>query len=197
MPNFNLTKGSSFELKKAISSVYFGLGWDENPPPGPSYDVDATAFGCSNKKMFDADGSHVVGYFNKPLKQPNGSYKTADGSLTHSGDNKTGSAQGDDEQIVVNLNLLPAAIDEIMFFITIYDSKARKQDFGHVSNAYIQLKDATNGTELCRYNLTKEYSNDMAVQIGSMIKEYGVWSFKALGVGYPDKEIGDVIGILS
>ncbi|RCK09668.1 hypothetical protein DT075_37810 [Bacillus licheniformis] len=57
----------------------------------------------------------------------------------HTGDNRTGEGEGDDEQVKINLNAVPADIQKISFVITIHEAEARRQNFGQVSNAYVRV----------------------------------------------------------
>lgn len=52
-----------------------------------------------------------------------GNLQHASGAVTHLGDNLTGADDGDDEQIVLDLSLMPANISRIAFTVTIYVGK--------------------------------------------------------------------------
>ena len=80
------------------------------------------------------------------------------------GDNLTGSTgDSDDEQIEVNLAKVPANISKILFIVTIFDAKSRKQNFGQISNAFIRIFDKENSCELLRYNLAENFSTETGV----------------------------------
>ena len=64
------------------------------------------------------------------------------GCVKHMGDNLTGSGEGDDEQIMVDLTQVPSDIERIAFTVTIYDADVRRQNFGQVSNAFIRIVDS-------------------------------------------------------
>ena len=80
--------------------------------------------------------------------------RSQDGSVEHTGDNRTG-GDGDDEVIKVDLSRVPADIDKIAFTVTIHDAEARKQNFGQVSNSFIRVVNETSGAEVVRYDLRK------------------------------------------
>ena len=44
----------------------------------------------------------------------------SNGAVIHSGDNKTGEGDGDDESIKINVDALPVDIKVIMFVVTAY-----------------------------------------------------------------------------
>ena len=79
------------------------------------------------------------------------------------GDNLTGEGAGDDEQIVIDLARVPQEYDRIVIVVNIYQAVQRKQHFGMIQNAFIRLVDARNNREMCRYNLTENYSGMTAM----------------------------------
>ena len=177
----NLSKGGKVSLAKAASdagvsgltSVTVGLGWDVNRYDGGSdFDLDASAF------MVGADGkckneSGFIFYGNKEGV-----------GVTHTGDNLTGAGEGDDEQILVDLNTVPAEIDKITFTVTIYDAETRNQNFGMVENSYIRVFDSVSGTELIRYDLGEDFSIETAIVVGELYRHNGEWKFNAVGSGF-------------
>lgn len=194
MPSFELKKSEKFSLAKATAKFTVGVGWDTE------IDLDASAFACvsngGNPKFYN-DGSHAVFYGNRSLKQSDGSFVTSDGSIRHSGDNLNGidrAGTKDDEEIQINTDKLPAEIDEIGIFVTIYDAAAKEKSFADVRDAYVRIID-NSGVELCRYNLSNEFSS-ASVQVGNLIKENGEWAFHAIGAGF-NQEIGAIIEKLS
>jgi tellurium resistance protein TerD len=200
MATFELNKGGRFSLDKGIQRVTVGLGWDA----GDNVDLDASAFGLAHlqggKPVFYNDGSHAVCYANKELRQPNGQFKTSDGSIIHSGDNRTGDGDGDDEVINFDFTKLPGDIVEIAIWITIYEGEKPKpneapkpkQVFGQVKNSYIRITNADTKGELCVYHLREEFAQSTAVQVGSFTKENGIWHFDAVGAG-AEVELGKIL----
>lgn len=185
--SFEVTKGGSFDINKAVAAIYAGAGWDV----GDNVDVDLNVIAISKGKVVD---THVLSWCNSPqynkkdakLVVDGQKFKTVDGSMRHTGDNLTGVGRGDDEGVVVDLNTLPSSIDELAFWVTIYDAANRGQDFGMVKNAFIRVVDGENpnGTEIARYNLTDEFGGKTSVQVGSQILlPDGTWKYTAVGVG--------------
>lgn len=174
----SLTKGQKVDLTKgnpALKNIMVGLGWDVNAfDSGADFDLDAAAF------MLGADGKcptekEFVFYGN--LAHPSGAVK-------HMGDNLTGAGEGDDEQIEIDLSKVPANIEKIAFTVTIYESDARRQNFGQVSNSFIRLVDESNGTEMIRYDLGEDFSIETAVVVGELYRNNGEWKFNAIGSGF-------------
>lgn len=200
MATFNLNKGDKFSISKAVTKFRIGLGWDESATSKP-IDIDAHAFGCiidaSGAPKFFNDASHAVTYANGGLTKYGSGFGSADGSIIHSGDNRTGNAAGDDESIVVDSSLLPAEITEISIFLTIHEAKARGQVFGQISNSYVRLLNEDGGEELARYDLQNEFGTAITIQVGSLVKGANGWEFKAVGAGTDANGLEQVLGMLS
>lgn len=173
-----LAKGQKVDLTKSnpgLKNIVVGLGWDVNKYDGGfSFDLDTAAFltGANGKVTSDTD---FVFYNN--LRHPSG-------SVIHLGDNLTGAGDGDDEQIKVALDKVPANIEKICFTATIHEAMQRSQNFGQVSNAYIRVIDESNGTELIRYDLGEDFSIETAIVVGELYRHNGEWKFNAIGSGY-------------
>ena len=203
MASFNLKKGNKFSIDKGIRNVTVGCGWKINSTS--TFDVDLSVFGCTTNALgnpvFFNEGSHAVTYANSSLKKgPNNSLLTEDGSIAHTGDNRVGtSANTDAEQDTLKLGQIHAGITEISFFITIYEAKKRRQTFGAVNDAYIRVTDSDTNEEICRYNLTKEFSDSISIQVGSLVRDTdtGNWSFSAIGAGSGNEGLGELLEKLS
>ena len=174
----SLQKGQKVDLTKgnpSLKKLLIGLGWDVNKyDGGHDFDLDAAAFllGANGKVNSDSD---FVFYNN---------LKHVSGAVEHMGDNLTGEGEGDDEEIKVDLSLVPANVDKIDFTVTIYDAEARRQTFGQVSNAYIRVVDDVTGREIIRYDLGEDFSVETAVVVGEIYRNRGEWKFNAIGAGF-------------
>ena len=78
--------------------------------------------------------------------------------------------------------------------VNIYQAVQRKQHFGMIKNAFIRIVDASNNTELCRYNLTDDYSGMLALIFGEVYRHDGEWKFNAIGQGTTDPGLGELVG---
>ena len=174
----NLKKGQKVSLTKeapGLAKVVVGLGWDVNQfDTGGDFDLDAAAFLLGDSGKTAGSGDFVF----------YGNLKHASGAVVHQGDNLTGVGDGDDEQIKIDLSLVPENISKIAFAVTIYDAEGRRQNFGQVSNAFIRIYDETNGEELLRYDLGEDFSIETAAIFGELYKHGGEWKFNAIGSGY-------------
>ena len=125
----NLQKGQRESINAPKFTV--GLGWDTNSSTtGTDFDLDASVFILGENKKLLSD-SHFVFYNN--LKSPNE-------AVVHTGDNRTGAGDGDDEQILVDLSKIEPNAAEICIVVTIHEAAQRGQRFGYQSrNAKIRL----------------------------------------------------------
>ena len=175
-----LQKGQRITLEKSITHARIGLGWDTNKYDGGyDFDLDASVFllGSNNKLLKDED---FVFYNNL-----NG----RDGTVIHTGDNLTGSGDGDDEVILIDFTKMPDEIEKIAICVTIYEADVRRQNFGQVSNAYIKiskLADADDmvGTPVLQFDLEEDFSIETAIVVAEIYKKNGDWKFNAVASGY-------------
>ena len=174
----SLQKGQKVDLTKgnpSLKKLLIGLGWDVNKyDGGHDFDLDAAAFLLNSGGKVNSDDDFV--FYNN--------LKHKSGAVEHMGDNLTGEGEGDDEDIKIDLDKVPANVDKIDFTVTIYDAEARKQTFGQVSNAYIRVVDDVTGKELIRYDLGEDFSVETAVVVGEIYRNRGEWKFNAIGAGW-------------
>lgn len=174
----SLSKGQKVDLTKGnpgLTKVIVGLGWDVNKYDGGNdFDLDTSVFllGDNGKVTTEA---YFVFYNNST---------GGNGSVVHSGDNRTGAGDGDDEQVVVDLQAVPANVQKIAFTITIHEGDTRNQNFGQVSNAYARILNEQNNEELIRYDLGEDFSIETALVVGELYRHNNEWKFSAIGSGY-------------
>ncbi|WP_129595846.1 TerD family protein [Anaerophilus nitritogenes] len=174
----NLTKGQRIDLTKSnpdLTKVIIGLGWDTNKyGGGHDFDLDASAFlaGENGKVLNDAD---FVFYNN---------LQGGNGSVIHTGDNRTGEGEGDDEQIKVDFTKIPAHVHKIGITVTIHEANERGQNFGQVSNAYVRVVNEENNEEILRYDLGEEFSVETALVVCELYRHGQEWKFNAIGSGF-------------
>lgn len=173
----SLQKGGRVSLDKAapgLKNVHVGLGWDPRATDGAEFDLDASAFlvAASGKVRSEAD----FVFYNQ--------LKSVCGSVEHTGDNRSGVGDGDDEVVYVYLDRVPADVAKIVFTVTIHEADARKQNFGQVGNAYIRLVNKDTGAEVVRFDLGEEYSTETAMVFAELYRNGAEWKFNAIGQGY-------------
>jgi tellurium resistance protein TerD len=176
-----LSKGENINLSKTsphLKKVRVGLGWSAKVTDGGyDFDLDASAF-----VLREVDGRQQLLNENYFIFYNN--LSSPEGAVIHMGDNRTGNGEGDDEQIVTDLDKMPVITNEVSFVVTIDQADVRKQNFGQVKDAYIHLVNDETGEELARYDLTEDFGSETALQFGSLYMKGGDWKFKAVGAGY-------------
>ena len=186
----SLQKGGNLSLSKtdpSLTKILIGLGWDERSTDGAGFDLDASAFLLTASGKVRGDADFI--FYNQ--------LKSTDGSVEHTGDNRTGQGDGDDESMKVDLSKVPAEITKVAFTVTIHDAEARRQNFGQVANAFIRVVNDATGTEVVRYDLAEDYSTETAMVCGEVYRNHEDWTFRAVGHGYAGglKAMCDQFGI--
>lgn len=185
----SLQKGQRVSLVKdnnPVKNVIVGLGWDMNKIGRKNYDLDAFAIALTSQDKMSSKSDLV--YFGN-LKHPSK-------AIIHTGDNLTGRGEGDDEQIMVNLDDIPEYVHKIVFGVSIFKANKRNQDFGQMNNSFIRLVDANSKQELFKYNLQEDFSGKVTVLAGEIYLRNGEWKFNALGIGQ-NEEIRELANVYS
>ncbi|KGX90692.1 chemical-damaging agent resistance protein C [Pontibacillus halophilus JSM 076056 = DSM 19796] len=173
-----LSKGQRIDLTKTnpgLTKAVIGLGWDINHyDGGSSFDLDASAFLADESGNVQNDQEFV---FYNNLQDPSG-------AVEHTGDNRTGEGEGDDEQLTVNFSQVPSHVEKVAITVTIHDAEGRNQNFGQVSNAFVRVLNPETNEELIRYDLGEDFSIETAVVVCELYRHNGEWKFSAVGSGF-------------
>jgi tellurium resistance protein TerZ len=183
----SLTKGQKISLEKeaggSLTKVIMGLGWDVQKvkglfgklKDGPSIDLDASCV------LFDEAKKLVDTVWFVQLK-------SKDGSIVHTGDNRTGAGEGDDEQIVVDLSRVPANVKSLVFVVNSFTG----QNFSQIENAFCRIVNAGNGQEIARYNLTGQGLHTAQI-MAKLYRHGGEWKMHAIGENTSGRTFQDLI----
>ncbi len=173
--SISLEKGQKISLDKtagsALTRIDLGVGWDVAKSKGflgfgggtADIDLDASCL------MFDDKGQSVDNVWFVQLK-------SKDGSIVHSGDNRTGAGDGDDETISIDLARVPAVVKSLIFTV----SSFRGQTFDKVENAYCRVINAGNQQEVARYNLSCQ-GGHTALIVAKIYRHNDEWKLHAIG----------------
>ncbi|MBI9115779.1 TerD family protein [Sanguibacter suaedae] len=169
----NLSKGQKLSLQKSsgatLTRVRMGLGWDAVKKRGffgrKEQEIDLDASGL----LFDASKKLVdVVWFNQ--------LQSRDGSVVHTGDNRTGAGDGDDESIVVDLTRIPPTVTTVVFTVNSFTG----QDFTQIESAFCRLVDETDGSEVARYDLSGSGTHNAQI-MAKVTREGAGWAMTAIG----------------
>ena len=178
----NLQKGQKISLEKeaggTLTQVKMGLGWDVAGAKSGGGFLGGLFGGGGSSNSIDLDASCVL--FNS-AKQPIdvvyfGQLQSKDGTIVHTGDNRTGAGDGDDEVINVNLAAIPADVQALVFTVNSFTG----QSFETVANAYCRILNASNNSEVARYNLSAQGSHT-AMILAKVYRHNGEWKMHAIG----------------
>lgn len=184
-----LKKGNRISLKKEapkLNKIMLGLGWDmvtQSEKKGlfgflksdaPDIDLDSSVFCLNSGDRLNAKDD-VVYYGNLTHKSM---------AIRHLGDNLTGKGDGDDEQIVVELDKVPGNISSLLFTVNIYMASERNQDFSGIQNAFVRLVDLSTNREIAYYRLSESsFSNQTMMKMAELRRTPSGWEMKAIGDG--------------
>ena len=172
----SLSKNQTISLEKeagtGLKKIRMGLGWDPVKPSGffakllssdAAIDLDASCILLDSAKQ-----AQDLVWFRQ--------LKSNDGSIVHSGDNRTGEGDGDDESILVNLEQLPAGVKHLVFTVNSFTG----QNFESVENAYCRIVDELTGKELARFNLSDK-GRHTGVVMAYLSRTSAGWDLTAVG----------------
>ncbi|MDE6071594.1 MAG: TerD family protein [Muribaculaceae bacterium] len=187
----NLVKGQRVEI--GLSKLIVEMGWKVNPNAKPPYDLDASTFMLRANGEIGVEEDFVFYGSSKTIDTPDGKRPVSNdgsvlGSVDDLGDDDDNTGEGN-EEIEVDLSKTNALIDQIIFTASIYWEKgapSEKYNFGQVRNAYILIKNAVSGEEICRYDLDEDFSTEKGVEFGRLYRKNGAWKFEAVGTSYAD-----------
>jgi len=173
----SLQKGGNVNLSKeapGLNKLVVGLGWDVRVSDGTDFDLDGSAFllKADGKVRGDAD---FIFYNN---------LKSVEGSVKHSGDNRTGAGDGDDETVAIDLAQVPPGVERISVCVTIHEGEARRQNFGMVQKAFVRCVNAATNAEIARFDLSEDSSTETAMVFGEVYRNGSDWKFRAVGQGF-------------
>jgi tellurium resistance protein TerD len=173
----SLAKGGNISLSKEepnLQRILIGLGWDTRTTDGLDFDLDASAFLLGPGDRVRGDDDFI--FYNN--------LRSTDGAVEHTGDNRTGEGDGDDEAVTVDLSRLSAAVQKVAVAVTIHEGEGRRQSFGMVANAFIRVVNDVTGREIARYDLSEDASTETAMIFGEVYRHGAEWKFRAVGQGY-------------
>lgn len=189
----SLSKGQSVRLEKSgggnLTRVFMGVGWDVKKATGfgrffsggdQEIDLDASCL------LFDANREVLDAVWFRQLQ-------SEDGSIVHTGDNRTGAGDGDDEQIILDLSRIPGNVKSIVFVVNSFTGET----FDKIENAFCRLVDATTNAEMARFDLSG--AGPHTGQIMAKLERAGGndWTMTAIGQRTTGKTFHDMLPAMS
>ncbi len=190
----NLVKGQKISLVKEnghrLTSFCVGTNWGMLTSKG--------FFGGEKKEAVDLDLS--VGLFgvDKDFKGAVYYGQLSAAGITHSGDDLTGDAEGDDgldnEVISIDLSAVHDDIEHIVFILNSFEG----HDFSTIPFASIRLYEGLPtrvDTIVASYNIASEakYVGYTSMILGKLYRRNNEWKFAAIGEPTQDNELKDTL----
>jgi tellurium resistance protein TerZ len=178
----SLSKGQTISLAKgdgsALRRIHMGLGWDAAKGMfgrAKAIDLDASCMVFdSNRNLIDSV------WFNQ--------LKSNDGSIQHTGDNRTGRGDGDDESIIVDLERLSPNAVTLVFVVNSFTG----QNFSKIENASCRLVDLETNQEMARYDLSGSGSHTAQI-MAKISRQSGSWAMTAIGQAASGRTFKDLL----
>lgn len=175
----NLVKGQKIDLTKKtqLKRINVGLGWDAVEGKGEAVDCDASCvcLGANGMMVSQQVPQSVVYFGNTKLY-----------GIRHSGDNRTGAGEGDDETIEIDLTDIPSSVQKIVVFMNIYKGDEKGQSLAALKNAYIRLYNPDSNEEICKFNMDDTSPTATGMIAGEIYRNDGEWKFAAVGEALKD-----------
>ena len=183
----NLVKGQKISLEKesggGLGKVTMGLGWDTKKAGG------FLGFGGKEQDI-DLDASCVLFDENKQILDAVWFRQLAskDGSIRHTGDNRTGAGDGDDEQIIVDLPNVHPTVKSLVFVVNSFTG----QNFSQIENAFCRIVDARNGGEIAKYNLSATGMHTAQI-MAKVYRHNNEWKMHAVGENATGRTFAELV----
>lgn len=171
-----LARGQNVGLTREIpslSSVVIGVRWDAGAETALDANLVAAVLLCDRRSRV-LDDEHFV-FFNQ-LVSPDLSVAQREAA-----------ADGDDEQIEVDLHDVPAEIDRVVVALYLNDGAAVRRTLGRLRSCTVRVLDLADGRELVRSeDLAAVLSDETALVLGELYRHATGWKFRVVGQGYRD-----------
>lgn len=193
----NLQKGQRISLEKTngakLMQICVGINWGAIEKKG------LFGFG-SSKVAVDLDASCAIFDAQKNLLEVVyfGNLSSKDGSVKHSGDDRTGDVGGDDgldnEVITVDFSRLPPNAEHVAFVLNSFQG----QDFASIPFASIRIYEGT-PTRVNEIFATYDIANDVhfaghvSMVLGVFYQKNGEWKFNAIGEPTKDRKLEQTV----
>lgn len=185
----SLVKGQKISLVKegdaSLTKVVMGLGWDAKKVK--------TWFGGQREQAIDLDASCIL--FDQSQRMVDAIWfrqlRSKDGSIIHTGDNRTGAGEGDDEQIIVDLMQIPSIVTSMVFVVNSFSG----EDFSQIENAFCRLVDQRTTQEIARYDLSCQGQHTAQI-MAKVYRHGGEWKMHAVGENASGRTFQDLLPVI-
>lgn len=161
-----VSKGQKVPLNLSSKKIKVNFGWNVK---NPACDVDVSAFLLAgNGKVVGDDYFVFYGQESSPEKSV--LFKNVETANVL-------------EVFDIDTAVLNPAVAKIVFVMTINDALENSLNFSMLKDAYIQIADPLNNTELASFLVEEYYNNINSMMMGEIYLHNGAWKFNAIGNG--------------
>ena len=161
-----VSKGQKVPLNFGSKKIKVNFGWNVK---NPACDVDVSAFLLAgNGKVVGDDYFVFYGQESSPEKSV--LFKNVETANVL-------------EVFDIDTAVLNPAVAKIVFVMTINDALENSLNFSMLKDAYIQIADPLNNTELASFLVEEYYNNINSMMMGEIYLHNGAWKFNAIGNG--------------
>ena len=176
----NLSKGENVRLTKSTNKISVGISWDPSDSSSESADLDVLAIGLTEKNGKAVSDEYVV-FYNSIKKTADGKPCDPEQAIIHSGDNRTGSGDGDDEVINIDFTKINPSVNAILFVVNVYNETGNRMNFGQIKKPRAKVYENGSTEASYVYELDEDFSTATTIEICSVYKHNGEWKVQAIG----------------
>ena len=161
-----VSKGQKVPLNLSSKKIKVNFGWNVK---NSACDVDVSAFLLSGSGKVVGD-DYFVFYGQESSPEKSVLFKNVETANVL-------------EVFDIDTAVLNPAVAKIVFVMTINDALENSLNFSMLKDAYIQIVDPLNNTELASFLVEEYYNNINSMMMGEIYLHNGAWKFNAIGNG--------------
>lgn len=152
-----------------LAEIVAAAGWEQAAIEEQKLDIDLSVFLLDRHGKTRKDEDFIF-YNNEDI---------LDGAITHSGDNRTGAGEGDDESVYMRLDDVPFDVMKVVFVLSVYDDEFQGHNFEMVRDVFFRIIDKSIEREIFCYPLNEEVLKGQitGIVVGEMYREGTKWMF--------------------
>jgi tellurium resistance protein TerD len=144
-----------------VSQLRCGLGWDAQLDTELDLDLAVLCLDATEKLVAGKEGFIYAGH---PHHHS--------GAINLLNDSITGEGEGDDEQLLINLTILPKAVTKLIFVVNIDCAEAQQQDFNQLPNAFWRLLEGDSRDILLHHDLSNLHWSGITTLFGATLERH-------------------------
>lgn len=161
-----VSKGQKVPLNLSSKKIKVNFGWNVK---NSACDVDVSAFLLSGSGKVVGD-DYFVFYGQESSPEKSVLFKNVETANVL-------------EVFDIDTSVLNPAVAKIVFVMTINDALENSLNFSMLKDAYIQIVDPINNTDLASFLVEEYYNNINSMMMGEIYLHNGAWKFNAIGNG--------------